>query len=1440
MVSKQAVVPGLRPTETRKNYARIPQVMGVPNLIAIQMDSYRWFQEKGLRDLFEDLSPIRDQLGNRMELWFDSYEFREPRHSEEECRTRDITFSASLYVKTRLLIKSTGEIKEESVFFGDIPMMTGKGTFITSGAERVVVSQLLRSPGVYFTVDEDVHTGRNLCRAKLIPTRGAWLEFETNARDLLSVKINGKRKIPITTLLRAIGYGDDEQLLKLFVAEDTRAEHQYIQATLEKEPGMGGTDEALMDIYRKLRPGDPPSLDNARKLIDNLFFNPSRYDLGRVGRYKLSKRLGLEINENERALTREDIVEIVRRIIMINNDNDTPDEIDHLGNRRVRTVGELVQNQFRIGLIRTERVVKERMSISASDVVTPSTLVNIRPVVAAIREFFGGSQLSQFMDQTNPLAELTHKRRLSAMGPGGLSRDRAGFDVRDVHFSHYGRICPIETPEGPNIGLIGSPATYSVVNEYGFIETPYRVVLKELGNDDPRMVGHRVREDILDEDGGKLCGKRNIVKNAVFEKIKMLPPRKIAVLPFVSDEIVYLTADKEDIHTVAQATVKLDDKGQFVEDRVEARLADRYLMAIPDEITYMDVSPKQIVSVATALIPFLEHDDANRALMGANMQRQSVPLILPQAPIVATGMEYEAARHSGQLLYADYGGTVSSVTSSEIVIERDGGETDTYKLKKFVRTNQGTCINQRPRVSKDDRVGSGHLLADSSATENGELALGQNVLVAFMSWEGYNYEDAIILSERVVADDKFASIHIAKYEVEARDTKLGPEEITRDIPNVGEESLRELDEIGVIRIGAEVGPNDILVGKITPKGETELSAEEKLLRAIFGEKAREVKDTSLRVPHGEWGKVINVKEFSRDNNDELSAGVNRWVQVWVAQKRRVSVGDKLSGRHGNKGVISLIAPVEDMPYLPDGTPVDIVLNPIGVPSRMNLGQVLETHLGWAAETLGIKIMTPVFDGATDMDIEDALGRAWIINRAAGDVHGPADELPEVRIAEAKRWLDERGYDGEQIFDDKNGGLGREACLRVWLADLDVKSKDMTSEELEATVEKSIVQWHQSPPIQGKTMLRDGRTGTLFDNPVTVGNIYVMKLIHMVEDKVHARSTGPYSLITQQPLGGKAQFGGQRFGEMEVWALEAYSAAHNLQEFLTIKSDDVTGRAKTYEAIVKGEPILQPGIPESFKVLVKELQSLGLSVEVISDEDEKPLTEDVEEDALTEAGFGILGDDVLLDANTDTDSEAPVVVTDEVATDEAATDEVVTDEAATDEAATDEAATDEAVTDEAVTDEAVTDEVATDEVVTDEVAIDEAVTGEAVTGEAVTDEAATGEVVTDEAATDEAVTDEVAIDEAATDEAVTDEAATDEAATDEVVTDEAVTDEAVTDEAATDEAATDEAATDEAVTDEAATDEAATDEAATDEVVTDEVVTDEAATDSEDEAKTGTD
>jgi len=1183
----------------RKSYARLPQVLDVPNLIKVQLDSFRWLQEEGLKQLFEEVSPIKDFTGNRLEIHFVSYEFREPRHSESECRQRDLTYSAPLYVKTRLLIKATGEIKEQDLFFGDIPLMTNKGTFITGGAERVVVSQLLRSPGVYLIAEEDPTSGRKLCHAKLIPSHGAWLEFETSNPDVISVKINGKRKVPVSTLLRAIGYSSDEELLSLFAQEDTSSEHHYIKATIERDPTVKDRNEALISIYRKLRPGDPPNIENARRLIDNMFFNAMHYDLGQVGRYKLNKRLGLNVPEDQRTLTKEDIIEIIKRLIMINNGAETADDIDHLGNRRVRTVGELVQNQFRIGLMRLERVAKERMSTIPTESVTPSALVNIRPVVAAIREFFGSSQLSQFMDQTNPLAELTHKRRLSAMGPRGLSRERAGFEVRDVHFSHYGRICPIETPEGPNIGLIGSLATFSRINPYGFIETPYRRVISEVTGDYEKVIGKTVREAVLNNAGKTIIPAGTEITTKHVKQLSKTSPRTVKVVPFVSDEIVYQTADEEDKYVIAQANAQLDEKSQFVDERVEGRLGERYLRLPADRMEFMDVSPKQLFSVATSLIPFLEHDDANRALMGSNMQRQAVPLLSPRAPLVATGMEIEAARHSGQVLFAQRAGVVTSATSSQIVVTTDEGKEDIYPLIKFVRTNQGTCINQRPIVNKGDRVEAGQVLVDSSSTEQGELALGQNVLCAFMSWGGYNFEDAIIISDRLVKEDIFTSIHIEKHEVEARDTKLGPEEITRDRPNVGEESLRELDEDGIIRIGAEVGPDDILVGKITPKGEAELSAEEKLLRAIFGEKAREVKDSSLRVPHGEWGKVINVRVFS---GDDLPAGVNQLVQVWVAQKRRVAVGDKLAGRHGNKGVVSIIAPAEDMPFLPDGTPVDIILNPVGVPSRMNIGQVLETHLGWAAKTLGFKALTPVFDGADDVAIEDGLARSWIAQRAGAVNLNPEQDNASVLYDEAKAWIQSQGYDGDKVFDDASLGYAREVCLRLWLKDQGVASRELKRQELEKVVRRVSVETNLPPPILGKVVLRDGHTGEPFDQPVTVGIIYMMKLNHLVEDKVHARSTGPYSLISQQPLGGKAQFGGQRFGEMEVWALEAYGTAHNLQEILTIKSDDITGRAKAYEAIIKGDDIIQPGVPESFKVLVKELQSLGLAIEVINEEE----------------------------------------------------------------------------------------------------------------------------------------------------------------------------------------------------------------------------------------------
>jgi DNA-directed RNA polymerase subunit beta len=1227
----------------RKSYSKIAHVLELPNLVQVQLNSFRRFCDQqpnkdnpddkgGLRTLFDEVSPIQDFTGNRFALSFLSYGFGEKSKaempifeddaafwdyiadaapegkSETECREKDITYSAPLYVKVQLLVKDTGEIKEQDIFMGDFPLMTQKGTFIINGAERVVVSQLIRSPGVYFTLEQEMASGRQLCFAKLIPERGAWLEFETSSKDVISVKVDGKRKIPVTTMLRAVGYSSDKELLELF--QEVDPEQRFISATMERDPAVRNTDGALIEFYRRLRPGDPPSLDNARTLMDNLLFNPRRYSLGRVGRYKLNKRLRLDVPLTHQVASKEDLLEIVRHIIRVNNGVLTPDDIDHLGNRRVRTMGELIQNQVRIGLLRMERVIRERMSIIDPDAIAPSTLINVRPVVAAIREFFGASQLSQFMDQTNPLAELTHKRRVSALGPGGLSRERAGFEVRDVHHSHYGRICPIETPEGPNIGLIGSLATYSIIDEYGLIETPYRRVVKELESDSAELVGRTIAEDVLD-DGERVAVKSGTkLTEKALQRLAELGPRKVKVVPFATHDVSYYSADEEEQYYIAQANELLDEKNQFVHSRVKARFEDKFFEMPPDRVDLMDISPKQIVSVSTALIPFLEHDDANRALMGSNMQRQAVPLIRPEYPLIGTGMEAQAAYDSGQVAIAESDGTVASVTSREIVVRDGAGKDHRCPLIKFARSNQGTCINQHPLVSKGEKVNRGQILADSSSTDRGELALGRNVLCAFMSWEGYNFEDAVIISENLVREDRYTSIHIEKHETEARDTKLGSEEITRDIPNVGEENLRNLDEEGIVRVGAEVKPGDILVGKITPKGETELSAEEKLLRAIFGDKARDVKDSSLRVPHGEWGKVIDVKVFTRESHAELPPGVNQLVRVWVAQWRKVSVGDKVSGRHGNKGVIARILPPEDMPYLPDGRPVEVVLNPIGVPSRMNLGQVLEAHLGWAAHTLGFKVISSVFDGAENDVIEAELARAWIAQRAGAIDPDPEEETP-FDLKQAKAWLEERGYNGDRVFSDKHGDEARTAALKLWMEDIGVDAGELIGDSLAAEAKRVARERGLPLPTWGKTTLYDGRTGEAFDQPVTVGYTYMMKLIHLVEDKAHARSTGSYSLITQQPLGGKAQFGGQRFGEMEVWALEAYGAAHVLQELLTVKSDDVTGRAKTYESIIKGDAIWEPGVPESFKVLVKELQSLGLAVEVLNDEEESvALVEDL--------------------------------------------------------------------------------------------------------------------------------------------------------------------------------------------------------------------------------------
>ncbi|MFY9358187.1 MAG: DNA-directed RNA polymerase subunit beta [Bacillota bacterium] len=1105
----------------RQCYGRIREVLDIPNLIAVQKESYQWFLEEGLREVFRDISPIKDFTENLV-LEFIDYSLGEPKHTVEECKERDVTYSAPLKVKVRLINQTTGEVKEQEVFMGDFPLMTEAGTFVINGAERVIVSQLVRSPGVYYSYETDP-SGKRRYSATLIPSRGTWFEMETDNNDIAWVRIDRTKKLPLTTMLRAVGLETDAQIL------EKMGESVVLKNTLDKDTTKS-RDEALVEIYRRLRPGEPPTIESARNLFENLFFEPRRYDLATVGRYRLNKKFALRrrivnttavfdvvhpetgellakagehidrelahkigaagINEidvatfdgqvvrvvgngmdehdeeawsKHRTLTRDDIIAAVNYFLGLTKGVGTIDDIDHLGNRRVRCVGELLQNQFRVGLARMERVVRERMTIQDIDIITPQALINVRPVVGAIREFFGSSQLSQFMEQTNPLTELTAKRRLSALGPGGLTRERAGFEVRDVHHSHFGRMCPIETPEGPNIGLTTSLACYARINRLGFIETPYRKVNK--------------------------AEKR------------------------VTNEIEYLTADEEDECVIAQANALLDEEGRFLEDRVMARYRHEVLEVSPEQVDYMDVSPKQVFSVATSLIPFLEHDDASRALMGSNMQRQAVPLIKTEAPLVGTGLEYRAALDSGVLVTAKNPGRVVRVTANEIVVETPSGQRDVYKLKKFARSNQGTCFNQVPLVTKGQLVEKGEVLADGPATDKGELALGRNVLVAYMPWHGYNYEDAILISRELVEEDVYTSIHIEEYECDARDTKLGPEEITKDIPNVSEAQLKDLDERGIIRIGAEVRSGDILVGKVTPKGETELTAEERLLRAIFGEKAREVRDNSLRVPHGESGIVVDVKVFSREAGDELPPGVNELVRVYVAQKRKISEGDKMAGRHGNKGVVAKILPKEDMPFLPDGTPVQIVLTPLGVPSRMNLGQIFECHLGYAAKLLGLHIATPVFDGIQEDEVKDLLEQAGL-------------------------------------------------------------------------------------PRNGKVYLRDGRTGELFDNPVTVGYVYMLKLLHLVDDKVHARSTGPYSLVTQQPLGGKAQMGGQRFGEMEVWALEAYGAAYTLQEMLTVKSDDVVGRVKTYEAIVKGQNIPEPGVPESFKVLLKELQSLALDVQVL--------------------------------------------------------------------------------------------------------------------------------------------------------------------------------------------------------------------------------------------------
>jgi DNA-directed RNA polymerase subunit beta len=1260
----------------QKNYARIPVNLGLPNLIEVQLDSFERLKREGLGDLFHEISPI-ESYNKGMKLYFPSrgpeskqwglkYWFGDPKHSIEECVERDLTYASPLYVSVLLAGPDVPEPIKQDIFLGDFPEMTDKGTFIINGTERVVVSQLIRSPGVYFEAPTDRATGRPLAMAKLIPDRGAWMEFETRKSDYIILKFNRKRTVPITVFLRALSAvgdgssesplknGTDEEIIALFQDIDNNPDRMFMASTFRQEPewdlsgGKTIAEAALIEFFKKMRPGDPATLENAKAFLEEQLFDQRHYDLERVGRYKLNQKLDLSIPIPHRTVTKHDVIRLIRRMILINNSVERPDDIDHLGNRRVKTVGELIQNKLRIGLRRMERVIKERMSIRDQEQLSPVTLVNIRPVVAALREFFGSSQLSQFMDQTNPLAELRHKRTLSALGPGGLRRERAGFDVRDVHHSHYGRICPIETPEGPNIGLIGRLASFARVNEYGFIETPYRKIVKALPGDDAKLEGRAVRGNVTDPKSGNILitdGERIPAK--MLKSLAKLG-QEISIIPFVSEQVDYLSADAEDKFVIAQANAPLTDEHEFVRERISCRYHSGFIFQNPEAVDYMDVAPHQVVGISAALIPFLEHDDANRALMGSNMMAQAVPLVRPEIPMVSTGMEYNAALDSGQVIVALEDGEVVSVTGSTITVKEKGHPTRVYQLRKYQRSNQSTCIDQRPAVVKGQVVKRGDIIADSSSTESGELALGQNVVVAFLSWEGGNFEDAILLSERLVQEDRFTSVHIEKYEVEARDTKLGPEEITRDIPNVGEDAIKDLDENGIIRIGAEVGPNDILVGKITPKGEKELTPEERLLRAIFGEKSRDVKDTSLRMPHGERGKVVDVKVFTREENSDLSAGVDMMVRVSVAQRRKITAGDKMAGRHGNKGVVSRVVPVEDMPFLEDGTPVDLILNPLGVPGRMNIGQVLEVHLGWAAKRLGYRAVTPVFDGASESEIEAELARAWMVDEAwiesaaaawawlkeqEYDVNSIQDDdevrslyldewlggrgyksrrLNEVNYARqsaAREWLRDRGYDPDQIFDLNEEPVHRRrpdrdnytvrSCLRLWMEALGYTKKVSDDKVLE--VAQEVMHENGSPmPILGKQTLRDGKTGLPYDQPVTVGVMTILKLHHLVEDKVHARSTGPYSLVTQQPLGGKAQFGGQRFGEMEVWALEAYGAAYTLQEMLTVKSDDVQGRVNTYEAIVKGEPIEEPSIPASFRVLVKELQSLGLAVEAVGE------------------------------------------------------------------------------------------------------------------------------------------------------------------------------------------------------------------------------------------------
>lgn len=1120
-------------SQQRKYFNKVEDVLPLPNLLEIQKRSYDWFVREGIAEIFEELSPIEDFTKQNLELSFKDYYLEEEKHSEKTAKQKIMTYEAPLRVNVELKNKVTGKTQSQEIFLGDLPLMTDRGTFIINGVERVIISQLMRSPGAFFTADWI--NGRKYFGAKIIPVYGAWLEMETSAQNVIYVKIDRKRKFPVTTLLRAFGYETDEALLKAFADVNTDKENDYIKATIEKDSSQNRS-EAYIETYKRIRPGDLATADNSKSLIDGMFFDHRKYDLSKVGRYKVNQRLGLKLSEERehRIFQISDLVEVIKEIIRLNNEQGEPDDIDHLGNRRLRTMGELLQQRFRVGMLRTERIIKDRMSTNDPETVVPSQLVNVRPIVASIKEFFASSQLSQFMDQTNPLAELANKRRLSALGPGGLTRERAGFEVRDVHRTHYGRICPIETPEGPNIGLVNALASYTTVNEYGFLEAPYRKVIKEVKNDGKSAIGE-IADELVKDGSKKVVGAGEEITAKVAQALSKVKKDTVKVKPRVSKEVVYLDAIEEEKAIIAEASVSLDEKGYFKDKILPVRKRLEAEEANVSEVDYVDVSSKQSVSISTALIPFLEHDAANRALMGANMQRQAVSLVKPDSPIVGTGVEASVAEASGQIVRAEDNGEIISSTADSVTAKYSGGKEKVYVLDKYIKSNQGTCINQKTVVEKGQKVKKGDLLIDGTATQNGEIALGQNVLVAYMNWQGGNYEDAIIISERLVQTDKYTSIHLEEFPVDVRDTKLGPEVITRDIPNVGEEALRDLDEDGIVRIGAEVTSGDILVGKITAKGETELTAEERLLRAIFGEKARDVKDTSLRLPPRLHGKVIDVRIKSRDKGDELPVGVIKQVFVTVAQMRKIAVGDKMAGRHGNKGVIARILPVEDLPYLEDGTPVDIVLNPLGIVSRLNIGQVLETHLGWAAKALGYKVASPVFDG--------------------------------VKIDKIKEEL-------------KKAGL----------------------------------------PEDGGIRLRDGRTGALFHQKTTVGYNYILKLLHLVEDKVHARSIGPYAMVTQQPLGGKAQNGGQRFGEMEVWALEAYGAAHTLQEMLTVKSDDVIGRSKVYEATIKGEDIKEPGIPESFNVLTKELQGLCLNVELLQKDSRDRIRKEVDAEEVIETEY----------------------------------------------------------------------------------------------------------------------------------------------------------------------------------------------------------------------------